>query len=91
MVQKVLIDAFNIIAFENDSADTDSPKHENIKRFWSFVKSLKKDALGITPLNENGILKTDTKEKANICNGQFQAVYTCEAVGLPSKGPPWRR
>ena len=32
---------------------------------WSFVESLKKDAFGIASLRENGILKTDTKEKAN--------------------------
>ena len=31
---------------------------------------LKKDAFGITSLRENGILKTDSKEKANICNRQ---------------------
>ena len=33
-------------------------KKENCKSFWSFVKSLKKDASGITSLRENGILKT---------------------------------
>ena len=29
---------------------------------------LKKDAFGINSLRENGILKTDTFDKANICN-----------------------
>ena len=70
-VQKVLRDAYwknvsNIFTFENDSSDPDTPKPEIIKKFWSFVKSLKKDTFGITSLRENGILKTDTKEKANI-------------------------
>ena len=49
---------------------------EKIKKFWSFIKSLKKDAYGITSLRENGILKTDSKEKANICNRQFQSAFT---------------
>ena len=53
---------------ENDPSDPDSNKSGKIKKFWSFVKSLKKDAFGITSLRENGILKTDTKEKADICN-----------------------
>ena len=43
-------------------------KNEKAKKFWSFVKSLKTDAFGINSLRENGILKTDTLYKANICN-----------------------
>ena len=91
-VQKVLRDAYwkyvsNIFTFENDSSDPDTPKPEKIKKFWSFVKSLKKDAYGITSLRENGILKTDSKEKANICNRQFQSAFTHEDDSdPPSKG-----
>ena len=52
------------------------------KKFWSFVKSLKK-----THLRENGILKTDTLDKANICNRQFQSAFTRETNDeIPSKG-----
>ena len=70
-VQKVLRDAYwkyvsNIFTFENDSSDPDTPKPEKIKKFWSFVKSLKKDAYGITSLRENGILKTDTSVSATV-------------------------
>ena len=98
-VQKVLRDAYwkyvsNIFTFENDSSDPDTPKPEKIKKFWSFVKSLKKDAYGITSLRENGILKTDSKEKANICIRQFQSAFTREDDSTrPRKGlvrsPPW--
>ena len=45
----------------------------------SFVKSLKNDAFGINTLRENGILKTGTLNKANICNRQFQSVFTRES------------
>ena len=41
------------------------------------------DAVGITLLRENGILKTDTKEKADICNRQVQSAFTCEANSNP--------
>ena len=48
---------------------------------------LKKDAFGIVSLRENGILKTDTKEKATICNRQFQSAFTREGDSdPPSKG-----
>ena len=66
----------NKFTCENDSSDPDTPKPEKIKKFWSFIKSLKNDAFGITLLRENGILKTDSKEKANICNRLFQSAFT---------------
>ena len=45
--QNVLRDAYwkyvsNILTFENDSSDPDTPKPEKIKKFWSFIKFLKK-------------------------------------------------
>ena len=92
-VQKVMRDIYckyvsNIFTFENDSSDPDTPKPEKIKKmFWSFVKSLKKDAFGITSLRENGILKTDLKEKAYISNRQFKSAFTREGDSdPPSKG-----
>ena len=92
-VQKSIRDAYwkhitNIFSFENDNPDPDCPrKNEKAKKFWSFVKSLKKDASGINTLRENGILKTDTFDKANICNRQFQSAFTRESDDeIPSKG-----
>ena len=62
-------------------------KNEKVKKFWSFVKSPKKDAFGITTLRENGILKTDTLDKANICNRQFHSAFTRELdTHILSKG-----
>ena len=59
-------------------------KNEKAKKFWSFFKSLKKDASGINTLRENGILKTDTLD---ICNRQFQSAFTRESNDeIPSKG-----
>ena len=65
-----------------------SPKRkEKAKKFLSFVKSLKKDAFGINSLRENGILKTDTLDKANICNRPFESAFTREPdTEIPSKG-----
>ena len=49
--------------------------------------AVEKGAFGIASLRENGILKTDTKEKANICNRQFQSAFTREGDSdPPSKG-----
>ena len=89
-VQKAIRDAYwkHIFTLEPENTDPDSPrKNEKAKKFWSFVKSLKKDAFGITSLRENGILKTDTVDKANICDKQFQSAFTSETdPEIPSKG-----
>ena len=50
----------------------------NQKRFWSYIKSLRKDNTGIAPLRENGKLYAAPKEKANILNKQYQSVFTVE-------------
>ena len=77
----------DIFTVTDNESDPTSHGTNKAKRFWSFVKSLKKDAFGITSLRKNGILKTETKYKANICNAQFQSAFTREADSdLPSKG-----
>ena len=90
-VQKVERDAYwrhvsNIFTFVNNTSYPNSNKSGKNKKFWSFVKSLKKDAFEITSLRENRILKIDTKEKADISNRQFQSAFTREAVS----DPPWK-
>ena len=56
-----------LVSFETDSPDPDSPrKNEKAKKFWSFVKSLKNDAFEINTFRENGILETDTLDKAKL-------------------------
>ena len=87
-VQKVLRDAYwkyvsSIFTFENDSSDPNTPKPEKIKKVLVVCQI----SFGIASLRENGILKTDTKEKANICNRQFQSAFTHEGDSdPPSKG-----
>ena len=86
--RRILEAYFQYFSFETDNPDPDCPrKNEKVKKFWSFVKSLKKDAFGITSIRENGILKTDTFDKANICNKQFESAFTRESDSeIPCKG-----
>ena len=91
-VLKVLRDAYwkyvsNIFTFENGSSYTDTPKPEKIKKFWSFIKCLKKDAFGITSLRENGILKTDAREKTTFVIGNSnQPSHAKATLTHPQKG-----
>ena len=58
---------------------SDSPK-----KFWSYIKSLKVDTIGIPTLKKSGILESDNKKKAEILNDQFSSVFTRENPNLPS-------
>ena len=46
------------------------------KKLFSFLKNSRRDQEGIPPLKENDTLYTDTPAKANLCNRQFQSVFT---------------
>ncbi len=37
------------------------PKHQGMKRFWSFIKSNRKDFSGVQSLRENGKMIEDEK------------------------------
>ena len=59
----------------------------NPKRFWSFIKKLKKDNNGIQPLKVDSNIITDSKEKASVFNSHFRSVFTNELDEvLPDKG-----
>ena len=46
------------------------------KPFWRYVKSLRRDNSGISPLKQDGRLHNDSKDKAEILNNQFKSVFT---------------
>ena len=91
-VKNVLRDAYckyvsNIFTFENDSSDPDTPKSEKIKKFWSFVKSLKKVAFGITSLGENGFLREIQRKKPIYARGSSnQPSHAKATLTRPQKG-----
>ena len=52
---------------------------ELVKKFWKYIKSRKKDNMGISPLkNESGEEVIDSKGKAEILNQQYDSVFTDE-------------
>ena len=56
----------------------DGLENNNSKPFWRFVKSRRQDSVGVDALKDEGILHTDSKEKAHILNHQFQRGFTQE-------------
>ena len=59
---------------------------ELVKKFWKYIKSRKKDNMGISPLkNESGEEVIDSKGKAEILNQQYDSVFTNEDLNTISE------
>ena len=61
------------IIFDLPFKDSDQHQYSDFKpkRLFSYFKSIRKDNSGISPLKKDGILYTDTVDKTNILNQQF--------------------
>ena len=68
--------------FENDSKSTS-------KKFWKYIKSLRKDHVGVSTLSSNGKSITDSFDKAELLNKQFHSVFTSEDLSnIPNMDSP---
>ena len=48
------------------------------KKFWRYIKSIRKEQTSITTLHYNGETYTDSQHKVNALNNQFVSVFTSE-------------
>ena len=61
-----------------EAGDPEQEHQPMQKRFWSFIKSLRKDTSGVAPLQDNERLHPDPKDKADILNRQYGSTWTKE-------------
>ena len=59
--------------------ESEENQNSNNKKLWTFVKHKKTDSIEIAPLKENGILKDEPREKAEVLNKQFSSVFTTDS------------
>ena len=58
-----------------------------LRKFWSFIKSKKKENSGVAPLVKNGTVHSDSQAEADILNKQLTLVFTIGNVSnAPSMG-----
>ena len=62
-----------ILGLNEEASQCDS------KKLFSFLKNSRQDQCGSPPLKHNNILVTDTTQKADLHNSQFQSVFTNKA------------
>ena len=67
---------------------TNNDRQTKQKQFWSYIKHLRKDSTGVSPLRSQGETFSDAPRKSKILNDQFSSVFTKETPGpLPDKWP----
>ena len=49
-----------------------------MKKFWQFIKSMRKDYMGVPALKDKGMTVIDARAKADLLNKQFESVFTKE-------------
>jgi hypothetical protein len=72
----------NLIEIGNPDNDEKPNKQ---KRFWSYVKTLRKNNSGVAPLKDSGKMHADPKDKADILNMQYESVFTKEDIANITK------
>ena len=73
-----------------DLDNTSDNEHNNLgKKFWKYIKSRKKDNIGISPRkNDKGEEVINSKGKAEILNKQYDSVFTDEDLtNIPHQDP----
>ena len=70
-----------------DSPDEASPPKIS-KRFWSYIKSTRKDNLGVGTLKSGDTEIVNSEQKAEKLSDQFASVFTDENLfNIPNMGP----
>ena len=86
LVQKEIRSAY--WSYTNNLIVPETHPHLNQKKFWSYIKALRKENTNVPVLTKNGISYETSLDKAKILNNQFQSVFTIEPNSpLPDKGP----
>ena len=71
-----------------------SLEDKNPKPFWSYIKQMRKDTVGVAPIKERDSTKllTDSRHKAEALNKQFKSVFTKSRYegNLQLEGEPQR-
>jgi hypothetical protein len=81
-IEKIICD---LPIYEPGQFDSSRAKPKNL---FNYIKSTHSDNSEVTPLRKESKLITETEEKANILNQQFQSVLTNETdLHIPDKSP----
>ena len=63
-----------------EEEDDEHPHSKLLKKFWGYIKSVKKDTSGVFPIKKDGVLVSGSNGKADILNQQYTSVFTREDI-----------
>ena len=74
------------VAYNSYIADSLNGSSQNdSKHLWSYIKSRKKDNIGVGSLHYDDLVYADSLNKANVLNQHFFSIFTTEDTSyLPS-------
>ena len=81
---------WNVVDHIIDEGEPWQEHHPKQKRFWSLIKSMRKDTSRIAPLKENGRLHAEPKDKTGVINRQYESIWTKEdrsSIPIPEGQP----
>ena len=61
-------------------ADDTGDRPSLSKRFYTYLKNIKTDNIGITSLRDEGLLHSNPRDKTHVLNKHFQSVFTPESA-----------
>ena len=81
----------NLISLDahcSDSEFSNNSSATQVKKFWSYIKAVKKDNTSIPSFIHNDNILSEAPAKAEAVNAQFSSVFTNEHFDeFPDKGP----
>eukprot|EP00794_Sanderia_malayensis_P006479 gene6479-7218_t len=85
---KMMSERWNIPWMTNSESNDETVQGYSVsKKFWSYIRSKRKDVLGVGVLRKEGKDITNAKDKAEVLNQQYASVFTKENTNsLPSIG-----
>jgi hypothetical protein len=78
LIQKKLRNAYWNYIEKIITPDPENPSENKSKKFWTYIKHCRTNNTNINQLKHEGILHSNSKDKANILNQQFKSVFTKE-------------
>ncbi|CAG2244297.1 unnamed protein product [Mytilus edulis] len=76
--KKYIFDMLEVSPSTSEASTNTQDQYRIGKKYWKYIKSKKRETVGVSTLKVNGEILDNSKGKAEALNAQFQSVFTIE-------------
>ncbi|XP_063416350.1 uncharacterized protein LOC134697993 [Mytilus trossulus] len=76
--KKYIFDMLEVSPSTSEASTNTQDQYRIGKKYWKYIKSKKRETVGVSTLKVNGGILDNSKGKAEALNAQFQSVFTIE-------------